>query len=380
MEEKTKVLWLVHSFECGGAERQALYMYDLMKRYSDFDIKFIYYVKKDNQLDISGTDAIFIDKDSVGSLRLIKEISKYIKENDIKIMHAFSGCSANIYGRAGALFTKAIPVGALLGKGNFDPRGFKTVNSLLNIFGKYWTVNNSELIPVLKNKLRFVDSKKIYLLHNGFASASETDYHKDEHTEYDEDKKGSFVFCTVGRLVKVKNYPLFIRAAANIAQTNENVRFWMIGYGKKEEELKALANECGIADRIRFWGYRTDTDAALSRADAFVMTSFTEGSPNAIAEAMRAGKPVISTHSCDLSEMIENGRNGYIVRNDDLDDLTAAMKKILELNEQELADYGAHSQKMFNEHFSGEKVAKEISGFYNMLLNKQDRSITECEQ
>ncbi len=370
VKDKIKVLWVINSFGFGGAERQALYMYDLMKRNSDFDIRFIYYAERENELDITNVNAILIDKSKVGPIGLIRSISSYIKENDIKIMHAFGGCSANIYGRAGAMFTKAIPVGALLGKGNFAPIGFKSVNSFLNLFGNYWTLNNNELIPVLKSQLLFVNKKKIFLIHNGFVSAQAINYRINEYTDYDVDKKDNFVFCTVGRLEKVKNYPLFIKAAAEIAKERSNVRFWMIGTGREENDLKALAGECGIGDRIKFWGYRTDTDVALSRIDAFVMTSYTEGSPNALAEALRAGKPIISTHSCDLSEMIKDGKNGYEIKNDSLEELTDSMRKLIALDKHEREQFGECSRELFNKNFSGENVVKEISSFYNMILKK----------
>lgn len=371
MKDKIKVLWVTNAFGCGGAERQMLYMYRILQEYCDFDITILYYAKVGDELSVDGVKTVFVDKSKIGSINTIREIAKYIKENDIDIMHAFGGCSANIYGRAGAaLCRKTVPVGAMLGKKHFAAKPSKIVNSILNLFGNWWTVNNAELIPILLRDLSFVSEKRVKLLHNGFVPAQQVDYCADELTEYDEDKKDNFVFTVLGRLAPVKNYGLFIKAAAEIAKKHENVRFWVIGNGEEAERLQALAAECGVAEKIRFWGYRTDTDVALSRSDVFVQTSFTEGSPNTIAEAMRARKPIISTRSTDLSEMIRQGENGYAVANDCLSELVDAMEALLEMTPEQRQQAGKVSEKLFETYFLDHRVATEFKTFYHEILDR----------
>ncbi|MBR2992908.1 MAG: glycosyltransferase [Clostridiales bacterium] len=374
MSEKTRVLWVTNAFGCGGAERQMLYMYDILSRYCDYDIRIIYYAHVDNELSTENVNALFIDKEKEGRFRTISLIAKYMKENDISIMHAFGGCSANIYGRAAALIVKkCLPIGAMLGKKHFAGVPSKIINSLLNLGGNWWTVNNTELIPILRRDLKFTSNEHIKMLHNGFVSDKEIDYHISELTEYDQDKNNNLVFCAVGRLQPVKNYSLFINAAYKVIQSYSNVRFWIIGNGEEYDKLSNLIKELGIENRVRLWGYRTDIDIALSRADVFVQTSFTEGSPNTIAEAMRASKPIISTNSTDLSEMIENGKNGFIVKNNDLDSLVSAMEQIIELEENERMLMGENSNELFNKSFLDVNVAKEFDSLYSQVLNSKKR-------
>ena len=348
-----------------------LYMYDILQKHCNFDITILYYAKVGDALCIDGVKTVFVDKSKIGSINTVKQIAKYIKENDIDIMHAFGGCSANIYGRAGAMFCrKTVPVGAMLGKKHFVGKASKYINSFLNLFGNWWTVNNQELTPILCRDLKFVSPKRVKLLHNGFVPAKQIDYRLEADTEYDEDKKEQFVFSVLGRLAPVKNYGLFIRAAAQIGQKYENVRFWIIGNGEEFDRLRKLSEDCGIADKLRFWGYRTDTDIALSRTDVFVQTSFTEGSPNTIAEAMRARKPIISTRSTDLGEMIHQGENGYIVGNDDLPELVEAMEAMLSRTPEQLRAAGDISYRLFEEHFLDVRVAAEFESFYHEILGK----------
>lgn len=368
MSEKIKVLWVTNAFGCGGAERQMLYMYDILKKHCNIDITILYYARVGDELSIDGVKTVFVDKKKVGKIKTVLAIRNYIKQENIQIMHAFGGSSANVYGRFGTLFTKAIPVGAMLGKRHFASRNMKIVNSFLNLFGNWWTVNNNDLKPILNKDLKFVNSEKIRLLHNGFVPATDIDYHIDKETEFDADKKDNFIFGTVGRLQPVKNYPLFLMSAKKIAEQHSNVRFWMVGNGDEYDKLVALTEELSISDKIKFWGYRNDIDDIMYRLDVFVQTSFTEGSPNTIAEAMRAKKPVISTRSTDLSEMIDDDKNGYIVPSDDIDALVEAMKKMLLKTPDELVEMGKYSEKLFTENFLDVRVAKEFDKFYNEII------------
>ena len=369
MKEKIKILWVTNAFGFGGAERQMLYMYQILQKYCNFDITILYYAKVGDELCIDGVKTVFVDKAKIGSMNTVKQIAKYIKENDIDIMHAFGGSSANIYGRAGTMFcAKTTPVGAMLGKRHFASRSVKVVNSLLNLFGNWWTVNNLDLEPILCKDLRFISKKRVKMLHNGYVPADKIDYRLSEQTEYDLDKHGNFVFTVLGRLAPVKNYDLFIKAAAQLAQRYNNVRFWVIGNGAESEHLQVLAQECGVADKVRFWGYRTDTDIALSRSDVFVQTSFTEGSPNTVAEAMRARRPIITTRSTDFSEMIRQGENGYVVENDNLPQLVEAMETLLEKTPEQLHQAGEVSYELFETYFIDTRVASEFEKFYHEIL------------
>lgn len=368
MSEKIKVLWVTNAFGCGGAERQMLYMYDILSKHCNFDITILYYAKVGDELNVDGVKTVFVDKSKIGSVNTARAISRYIKENKIQIMHAFGGSSANIYGRLGAMFTRAIPVGAMLGKKHFASRKIAIVNSILNLFGNWWTVNNVELIPILKRDLAFVKDKKIKLLHNGFIPASSIDYREGSVTDYDEDKSNNFIFSVVGRLQPVKNYGLFLRAAKKILEKHEHVRFWVVGNGDEYENLMGLASELGIDDKVKFWGYRTDVDVAMSRCDCFVQTSFTEGSPNTIAEAMRARKPIISTNSTDLSEMIDEDKNGYVVENDNCEALALAMERVLSKNAEEYRTMCDRSSDLFEKNFLDIHVAAEFKDFYNGLV------------
>jgi len=122
---------------------------------------------------------------------------------------------------------------------------------------------------------------------------------------------------TVGRLVKQKNHGLFLRAAAALAGQGADARFTIVGDGPLRGDLERTARELGLGARVTFAGERHDVDAILRSASLFWLTSSWEGMPNAVLEALASGLPVMVTEVSGVRELIEPGKQGFIVGLDD---------------------------------------------------------------
>lgn len=118
---------------------------------------------------------------------------------------------------------------------------------------------------------------------------------------------------TVGSMKAQKNHPLLLRAFAKIGRRDARLMF--VGTGTGEADLRALAAELGVADRVVFAGFHPNPTAFYQTADLFVLSSDYEGFGNVIVEAMACGTPVVST-DCPSgpSEILENGRLGQLVQ------------------------------------------------------------------
>jgi glycosyltransferase involved in cell wall biosynthesis len=119
-----------------------------------------------------------------------------------------------------------------------------------------------------------------------------------------------FVVGAVGRVAPVKNYGLFLEAAAKLKQDEpglyERCRFLLIG-GGSQEEMTALAQQAkssGISGRTAFLGNRSDPEAFFPGLDALMLTSFNEGTPMAILEAGACGCPVIATEVGGVPDLL----------------------------------------------------------------------------
>lgn len=121
------------------------------------------------------------------------------------------------------------------------------------------------------------------------------------------------VVCTVASLEARKGYQHLLRAAARLRDTDAELRltYVWVGAGTLEARLCALADELGVADRVRFLSERDDVPDILAAADIFALASHYEGMPLSIMEAMAAGLPVAATAVSGVAE--EMGDTGALL-------------------------------------------------------------------
>src|SRR6185369_2061277 len=107
------------------------------------------------------------------------------------------------------------------------------------------------------------------------------------------------------------------------------VRILVVGDGSQRSELQQRAAECGLADRIMFAGFQSDTAPWYAAMDAFVLPSLTEGTPLALLEAMAARVPVIATAVGGVPTVINSGEHGILVQAADAEALAGAMREVM---------------------------------------------------
>lgn len=103
------------------------------------------------------------------------------------------------------------------------------------------------------------------------------------------------VIVTAGRLNKQKGQWHLIRAFKQVKQYIPNAKLVILGEGGLKEELIRLSEDLGILEDVHFLGFQTNPFKYISRSSIFVLSSFHEGFPNALAEAMACGLPIISS-------------------------------------------------------------------------------------
>jgi glycosyltransferase involved in cell wall biosynthesis len=123
----------------------------------------------------------------------------------------------------------------------------------------------------------------------------------------------AFVVGTVGALTPVKQQTTLIAAAARASETLPDIQLLIVGDGPLRASLTDQARLAGLADRVRFLGWREDVPALLGCMDAYVCASASEGMSNALLEAMAAGLPIIATDVGDNATLVRNDVEGCIV-------------------------------------------------------------------
>jgi glycosyltransferase involved in cell wall biosynthesis len=139
----------------------------------------------------------------------------------------------------------------------------------------------------------------------------------------------------VGRLVRVKNYPLLIKA---FARSKLACRLAIAGEGPERHALQKLSRELGIADRVVLPGWLSNPYPALAHASVFALSSNVEGFPNALVEALALGVPCVATDCRDgPGEILDGtgaervaglmvGRGGILTPVNDVDAYSRALQ------------------------------------------------------
>ena len=141
---------------------------------------------------------------------------------------------------------------------------------------------------------------------------------------------GEQTVIACGRLTPQKNFALLLRAFARGGPFSKQARLIVLGQGELEGELRALAEELGIADRVAFPGFRANPHAWVSKATLFVLSSDFEGCPNALAEALFTNGCCVST-DCPTgpAELVDDGVDGLLVPRGDERALSDAIETLL---------------------------------------------------
>lgn len=189
-----------------------------------------------------------------------------------------------------------------------------------------WMVSKKRMIPVAISEgnqrmvadYYHIPRDRVPVVHNPvdvqrFASAAGKD-------------DGSFRFITVGRFSKVKNQALMYRAFAAFLTHGYDAGLLMLGKGEEEANLKALAEELGISNRIDYAGYVDNVEDYLKSADVFLLSSDYEAQPLCVLEAMAAGLPVVSTDVGTVSDIVTD--NGILVPPGDAEAMAEAMERL----------------------------------------------------
>jgi glycosyltransferase involved in cell wall biosynthesis len=139
--------------------------------------------------------------------------------------------------------------------------------------------------------------------------------------------ENAFVVGSVGRLAPEKNQMPLIDAVADLRAKGADVHLMLVGDGPLRSALQRRVEQRGISGAVTFTGALSDVRAALKTFDVFVLPSLSETFSNAALEAMAMQVPVILTRTGGASEMIEHGKQGYIV---DVSELPQQLPELLD--------------------------------------------------
>lgn len=201
-----------------------------------------------------------------------------------------------------------------------------------------------------------VAPEKVHVIYNG------VDFKKSELTKEEARKKIGIpgnIIITSGRLVPWKGFKMLVKIMPKVLEVNQFLRLVIIGDGPEKKTLESMVKNMGLERKVFIVGKKTKEEMAVyfAAADMFVLNSGYEGFSHQILEAMAAGVPVIASAVGGNKEVINQGKNGFLVKYNDEFNLIEAIK-------------GMHQSPEFREEFAveGRKTVEKYS--LEKMINK----------
>ena len=202
--------------------------------------------------------------------------------------------------------------------------------------------------------LKIEPSTNIFIINNGIKIP--------KYTVHWNEKVINVIF--LGVLIPRKGVADLIHAVKNIKNNNitDNIKVIIAGTGEEEDELKSLVKAERLEDIVSFEGWITGEKKKklFLHSQILVSPSYNEGLPISILEAASYGLPIVSTNVGDISSVVKDGVNGYLIQPGDIEALSEHI--LLMTDKQRWEKFSHMSRKIAEEQFS-------IDLFYSRLLD-----------
>ena len=182
------------------------------------------------------------------------------------------------------------------------------------------------------------------------------------------------ILLSSGELIHRKNHETIIRAVALLKENFPDFQYLICGHGVLEDQLRGLAKELKVEEKVRFLGYREDMRDIYGIADIFLFPSYQEGLPMALLEAMASGLPVICSDIRGSRDLMEPEREaeqifckgGIMIKNaDDVEAYAQAVRQ-LAVKPKELVRMGQANASRAAP-FASERVQETMKMIYERL-------------
>ncbi|TYA58939.1 glycosyltransferase [Formosa maritima] len=302
MNKKTKISLFVPTISSGGAERVASLFANELTKYFDVTIILLYNIiefplNKDIKV-ITLSEAVEIEKKGkinylLEYLKFIYKFHKAIKSEKIDVVISFM-IRQNIMTGVAKIFNPNL-------KTIISERCFPSKRYLNN---KSTAIATKILIPLFYNKNNKLFSNSIHInkdlidnfnvkintnvIYNPILNNSNKPFTKDFTILNDK-----FQIVTVGRLIPIKNQKIIIEAISTISK---NITLDIYGEGELKSEIISYSKNLNLEKNIILNGFNFNVKSQLVNYHCFILSSLSEGFPNALLEAMSVGLPVIATN------------------------------------------------------------------------------------
>lgn len=175
--------------------------------------------------------------------------------------------------------------------------------------------------------------------------------------------KTGFTLLYVGRLEAVKNLQFLLAAfRAAVAEVPE-MRLWLVGNGTERNRLEQTADQLGVCSNVTFWGQQMDVAPFFASADAFVMSSVSEGLPMSLLQALSSRLPAVVTDVGGMAEVVKLAQAGITVPPGDVEGMARALVR-LAMRADEREAFAKNAEAAFRAHFTLPVMVERYTQLY----------------
>lgn len=311
---------------------------------------------------------------AIEMLRYIDRLRRFLRENEIDIIHTNSLKADILGGIAGRLARKRVVwhVRDRIEDDYLPRRVVQLFRRMARIIPHFIIGNSAATLRTLH-------------LHGRPPScpvASGVDLVSIDRAElaaaHDIPRSADAVVGLVGRICAWKGQNIFLEAAAEVYPRFPGVRFQIIGaalFNEKdyEQKMRELPAALGIADSVDFLGFRSDVLALIKQLDILVHAS-TTGEPfgQVIVQGMAASKPVVATNGGGVPEIVVDGQTGILVPMGDTHAMADAIAALLQ-NRERAAEMGRQGRTRVSEHFTIEQTVRKLEAIYRLVMGSKEQ-------
>jgi colanic acid/amylovoran biosynthesis glycosyltransferase len=182
----------------------------------------------------------------------------------------------------------------------------------------------------------------------------------------------------VGRIDKGKGVMLLLGAASILVRTGVRFELVLAGDGDLRADVEKSIVAHGLSGIVRVTGWLSNQQIRdeILGARALVMSSFAEGLPIVIMEAMVLRRPVLATYVGGIPELVRHGQDGWLFPPGSIHDLAAAMRECIDAPASEIARMGAHARERALERHNIKTGAKMLKELFQHTLSRPERVST----
>ncbi len=184
-------------------------------------------------------------------------------------------------------------------------------------------------------------------------------------------KEDEYRMLFIGRVVKLKGVQHVIDILSQIKEKYPEAKLLVGGDGEYIDDLRKLAKEKNVENKVEFLGNlgRRQVKEQLANCDLFLLPSMSEGRPRVLIEAMAMGKPMIASDVGAISEIVENGRNGFLIDPYKTEQLKEKIVYCLE-NKNKIKKQAEKENKEMLKNFGDRFTIKGWGRLYINLINE----------